>query len=64
MSVVKYEVIQKWKTKVSELAKETGYSFEFLWNIWIDMLMENDTAHKTEEEKWNYFKGVSYEQEW
>lgn len=64
MAAVKDSLIEKWETKVSDLAKETGYSFSFLWNIWMDMLMEDDAIHKTEEEKWNYFKDVSHEHDW
>lgn len=53
---------RKWKIRV--LAMETGYDYEFLLFIWTDMLMEDNTIHKTEEEKWNYFRDVSYEHDW
>lgn len=43
---------------------ETGYDYEFLLFIWTDMLMEDDITHKTDEEKWNYFRDVSYEHDW
>lgn len=64
MSAVKNEMIQKWETKVSKLSKETGYDFDFLWSIWTEMLQEDDPIHKTDEEKWEHFMGVSHEHDW
>lgn len=64
MSAAKDEMIQKWETKVSELTKETGYDFDFLWSIWTGMLQEDDPIHKTDEEKWEHFAGISHEHDW
>lgn len=64
MAAVKEALIEKWEPKVSDLAEKTGYEFNFLWNIWTDMLMEDNPIHKTEEEKWDHFKDVSYEHDW
>ena len=43
MAAVKDDLIEKWEAKVSNLAEKTGHEFDFLWNIWTDMLMEDDT---------------------
>lgn len=64
VAAVKDILNEKWETKVNNLAEKTGYDFDFLWKIWMEMLEENDSIHKTEEEKWNYFKDVSYEHDW
>ena len=64
MSSIKEIIIEKWETKVNDIAKETGYTFEFLWNIWMDILGEDNPIHKTEETKWEYFRDVSYEFDW
>lgn len=64
MAAVKDNFIEKWETKVRDLAEKTGYEFSFLWDIWTEMLMENDTIHKTEEEKWDSFRDISYEHDW
>ena len=62
MAVIKEKLIEKWEEKVSALVKETGYPFDFLWGIWLGELMEENG--KTEEEKWDYFRGVSIEHDW
>lgn len=57
-------VNEKWKTKVRKVSAETGYDFDFLWRIWTEILEEEDVRGKTEEEKWDYFRGVSIEHDW
>lgn len=57
-------VSEKWETKVRKVSEETGYDFDFLWSIWTEMLEEEDVRGKTEEEKWDYFRGVSIEHDW
>lgn len=57
-------VNEKWETKVRKVSEETGYDFHFLWSIWTEMLEEEDVRGKTEEEKWDYFRGVSIEHDW
>ena len=34
------------------------------WRIWTEILEEEDIRGKTEEEKWDYFRGVSIEHDW
>lgn len=38
MSKVKEKLLGKWEEKVSQLAIETGYEFDHIWRIWIDLL--------------------------
>lgn len=64
MAAVSEKFIGKWETKVKEVSAETGYDFDFLWDIWTEMLEEEDVRGKTEEEKWDYFRGVSIEHDW
>lgn len=64
MAAVKDEIIKKWETKIMDIAKETDYDFYFLWEIWMGILTEDDPVHKTEEEKWEYFEGVTREHDW
>lgn len=64
MAAIKDEIIQKWETKVMNLAKETDYDFYFLWEIWMDLLTDSNQADETEEEKWKYFEGVTREHDW
>lgn len=64
MAAVSEKFIEKWEAKVKKVSAETGYDFDFLWDIWTEMLEEEDVRGKTEEEKWDYFRGVSIEHDW
>ena len=63
MGWMKELLINKYKPKVTELAQITGYDFDYLWDLWLDTLMDpTDTG--SEEEKWSYFRGVTLEHDW
>lgn len=49
--------------KISELAYCTGYDYDYLCELWMDILMD-PTDTDSEEEKWSYFKGVTLEFDW
>lgn len=63
MGRMKELLIDKYESKVAELAQITGYDYDYLWDLWLDTLMDpTDTG--SEEEKWSYFKGVTLELDW
>lgn len=47
MAAVSEKFIGKWETKVKKVSAETGYDFDFLWDIWTEMLEEEDVRGKT-----------------
>lgn len=55
-------LIEKYERKISILARITGYAFDFLWDIWMDIFMEQDSGD--EAYRWRYFKGVTLELDW
>ena len=60
---VKDMLIEKYEPKVAELAQITGYDYDYLWELWMDTLMDpTDTG--SEDEKWSYFRGVTLEFDW
>ena len=62
MGKMKELLIDKYESKVAELAQITGYAFETLWEIWMECLM--DRSEISEEENWSYFRGVTLELDW
>ena len=62
MGKMKELLIDKYESKVAELAQITGYAFETLWEIWIDCLA--DRSEISEEANWSYFRGVTLEFDW
>lgn len=60
MSKVKEKLLGKWEEKVSQLAIETGYEFDHIWRIWIDLLGDGGDP----EEEWEIFEGITKEHDW
>ena len=63
MGKMKELLIDKYEPKVAELAQNTGYDYDYLWELWMDTLMD-PTDTDSEEKKWSYFKGVTLEFDW
>ena len=63
MGKMKELLIDKYEPKVAELAQATGHDCDYLWDLWLDNLME-PTDKDSEEKKWSYFKGVTLELDW
>ncbi len=63
MGKMKELLIDKYESKVAELAQATGYDCDYLWELWMDILMD-PTDTDSEEEKWSYFKDVTLEFDW
>lgn len=60
MSRIKEKLLGKWEEKVSQLAIETGYEFDHIWRIWIDLIGDGGNP----EEEWEIFEGITKEHDW
>ena len=43
--------------RIDELAKSTGYTFDYLWDIWTEMCEDGDTDFEL-------FEGITLEHDW
>lgn len=63
MAKVKDMLIEKYEPKVAELAQATGHDCDYLWDLWLDTLMD-PTNIDAEERRWSDFCGVTLGSDW